>query len=463
MKRVLLIFFSIQCFSLFSQQIDNNVLTLEEFLGYVKKFHPLVKQANLKLDESQAKLLKARGAFDPKVEVDYDKKNFKNTNYYNKLNAAFKIPTWYGIEIKGKFEENSGAYLNPELNVPANGLYNVGVTVALAKNLLINERMATLKRAKLKVKQVEADNQLQVNEVLHKAIIAYFNWVKHYKNQQVYQSFLLNAHTRFDGIKRSFESGDKPAIDTLEAKIVIRNRKLSLEKASLDFIKSSLELSNYLWLDNNIPIEIQESVLPDVKTSETADHILELNNLYLERFSIAMHPKLLSLQNQYKNLEIDKRLKLNNLLPRVDFQYNFLTQEPLILNAYTDSNYKVGLGISMPLFLRKERGDLTLAKIKLKETEYKLTTTEIGLKNKRDQLLNASKSYTKQFDIVNNLVKDYTLLLTAEERKFDLGESSIFLINSRESKLIDVKLKAIDIEYGTLSLKADLFKFYALN
>jgi len=156
-------------------------------------------------------------------------------------------------------------------------------------------------------------------------------------------------------------------------------------------------------------------------------------------------------------------LKLNNLLPRVDFQYNFLTQEPLILNTYTDSNYKVGLGISMPLFLRKERGDLTLAKIKLKETEYKLTTTEIGLKNKRDQLLNASKSYTKQFDIVNNLVKDYTLLLTAEERKFDLGESSIFLINSRESKLIDVKLKAIDIEYGTLSLKADLFKFYALN
>ena len=35
----------------------------------------------------------------------------------------------------------------------------------------------------------------------------------------------------------------------------------------------------------------------------------------------------------------------------------------------------------------------------------------------------------------------------AEERKFTVGESSLFLINSRESKLIEARLKAIEIDY----------------
>ena len=30
----------------------------------------------------------------------YNTKEFKNTEYYDELNAAFKIPTWYGVEFK---------------------------------------------------------------------------------------------------------------------------------------------------------------------------------------------------------------------------------------------------------------------------------------------------------------------------------------------------------------------------
>jgi hypothetical protein len=52
----------------------------------------------------------ARGAFDPKIAVDFDKKT-KDTEYYSILNSSFKIPT-YGIEIKAGFEQNEGYYLN---------------------------------------------------------------------------------------------------------------------------------------------------------------------------------------------------------------------------------------------------------------------------------------------------------------------------------------------------------------
>ncbi len=89
-------------------------MSYNEYLGFVKKYHPLVKNANLEISKAQANLMMARGGFDPKLELDYNKKQFQGTEYYSILNSSFKIPTWYGIDIKAGFDENEGYYLNPQ-------------------------------------------------------------------------------------------------------------------------------------------------------------------------------------------------------------------------------------------------------------------------------------------------------------------------------------------------------------
>ena len=139
-------------------------------MDHVKQFHPIVKQANLVIDESQAQLMKSRGAFDPKFEVDYARKKFKSTEYYDRLNGIFKIPTWFGVELKGTFEQNTGDFLNPEAFVPEDGLYSAGVSVPLAEGLLINDRMALLKQAKLFREQAKADRDILVNNILYSRV-----------------------------------------------------------------------------------------------------------------------------------------------------------------------------------------------------------------------------------------------------------------------------------------------------
>ena len=47
---------------------------------------------------------------------------------------------------------------------------------------------------------------------------------------------------------------------------------------------------------------------------------------------------------------------------------------------------------------------------------------------------------SEQVQIIEKIVIDYETLVSAEERKFSLGESSLFLINTREQKLIDARL-----------------------
>ena len=452
------------CFSgLVSAQDSTSVMSLSEYLGYVKSFHPIVKQANLIINESEAKLMKARGAFDPKLEVDYDRKKFKNTEYYDRLNASFKIPTWFGVELKGNFEENTGDFLNPQAFIPEDGLYSAGVSVPVARGLLTNSRMAMLRQSRLYVKQAQVDRQLLVNNILYNATVTYFNWLKTYNEKGVYEDFLSNAEMRFIGIKKSFEVGDKPAIDTLEARIALNNRKLYLEKSRITFVKSSLELSNYLWLNANTPIEIKDRIIPDANTFDTIDLTLNTSNLDIESFDIENHPKLQSLDYKFQNLNIEKRLKLNNLLPQIDLQYNFLSQTPEVSRSFSTSAYKSGVNMSFPLFLRKERGDLKLAKIKLQDTKFEIQNTRVGLKNKINAISQELDSYIIQNDYTDTIVDDYSKMLSAEERKFFLGESSLFLVNSRESKLIDAKLKAIDIENSFFKTKAKLFNVLALS
>lgn len=452
------------CFSsLVHAQDSISVISLSEYLGYVKSFHPIVKQANLIISESEAKLMKSRGAFDPKLEVDYDRKKFKNTEYFDKLNASFKIPTWYGIELKGNFEENTGEFLNPEADVPEDGLYSAGISIPVARGLLTNKRMAMLKQSKLYVKQAQADRQLLVNSILYDATISYFNWLKTYSEKRVYEDFLTNAEMRFNGIKKSFEVGDKPAIDTLEARITLNDRKLNLEKSRIKFIKSSLELSNYLWLNNNTPIEIEDGIIPDINTFETIDTTLNTSGLDIESFNIENHPKLQSLDYKIQSLNIEKRLKTNNLLPQIDLQYNFLSETPEVARSFSTSAYKSGVNINFPLFLRKERADLRLAKIKIQDTEFEIKNTRVTLMNKIDAINQEIDSYVLQNDYTNVIVSDYAKMLTAEERKFFLGESSLFIVNSRESKLIDAKLKAIEIENSFFKTKANLFNVLALS
>ena len=79
------VFFKIPAFS---QDFNHEVLSFREYLGYVKKYHPLVSRANLEIDKAQAALMQARGGFDPKIELDFDTKQFKGTQYYSVLNSS---------------------------------------------------------------------------------------------------------------------------------------------------------------------------------------------------------------------------------------------------------------------------------------------------------------------------------------------------------------------------------------
>lgn len=59
----------------------------------------------------------------------------------------------------------------------------------------------------------------------------------------------------------------------------------------------------------------------------------------------------------------------------------------------------------------------------------------------RNEVIN----YWRQIDIATKNIDNYTKLLQAEQTRYLNGESSLFLINSRENKLIDAQEKILEL------------------
>ena len=218
-----------------------------------------------------------------------------------------------------------------------------------------------------------------------------------------------------------------------------------------------------MWIDDNIPVELNPDILPqDLNTTEV-DNILQTNLMVLEDYNINNHPKLRALNFKLDQLSIERRLKAEMLKPQLDLEYNFVNENVSNIDGYDIGEYTFGVYFKLPLFLRKERGDLNLAKAKVQQIELDLELVNTQLINKISQIENQILSYQRQVSASQDIANDNQALLVGEERKFSFGESSVFLLNQREIKFIEAQLKYIETFNKLLNSRAKLFNVLALE
>ena len=427
-------------------QQDSLLITYEQFLVQVYQYHPIAQQIRLKQQEAEAYLQKARGGFDPKLMAQWDNKQFDKKNYYQMLRSYLKVPIWAGIEAEAGYQYTNGTYLNPENKLPTPGQAYLGLKVPLLKGLWTNERQLALQQAKVLISANEAAIQSHLNNLLFEAGYAYWEWVQVYNSETIVQQSLINAQKQFEATKEAFIQGAQPAIDTLKAFIRIQDRQLLLNNTQLEVQNKVRTVSTYLWDEQQQPVQIPATAYP---VTLNRLNNLPLDNALLDN-SVAQlnqHPDVLAYQFKLQNLEFERRLKVNQLLPKLDLKYNFLSAEHVNFFKTTTStpvqNYKIGIQFSMPIFLRKERAALSLIKLKAQSLTYKLSDKRRTLQAKIENHFNTVQTFAQQTEGYYQMIDNYQTLLQAERVKLELGESSIFLVNTRENQLFEAQLKLV--------------------
>jgi outer membrane protein TolC len=126
------------------------------------------------------------------------------------------------------------------------------------------------------------------------------------------------------------------------------------------------------------------------------------------------------------------------------------------LNTLLFENYKFGINASFPLFLRSARGDLELVRLEMTSNQLKINQKQLEILNKVEALGKELEVTFQQVETNQAMVLNYQRLLDAENEKFRVGESSIFLLNTREQKLIEAQLKLLKLKTNYSKLKGKL-------
>lgn len=425
------------------------IVKVDEYMAIVGSYHPVARQASLLPQQARAELRIARGGFDPFLYSDYNSKTYDGTNYYSFFETAVKIPLWYGVEVKAGYDFAYGSYLNPESKLPGDGLGYLGINVPLGSNLVFDKRRAALRQAQVFQQASEQERLSQMNDLFLEALKAYYDWCYTYAEYNVYKQAVVAAEQRFVATLKSVQFGDRPAIDTTEALTQLQSRQLQLVDSRWRYINAALQVNNFMWQENGEPYPFDTLIVPAAPDSLFLTATLNLAAMEdLGARLRTFNPQLALYNLKLKQLDIERRLKIESLKPQFNLQYNLISNR---FNFQSDAGllftngYKFGMQFSMPLAFTQARGELRQTNLKIKQVNYEFNLKSQQLGNKLRGSFYELVALQQQATIYLQSVAGFKTLLDGEQRRFQNGESSLFLVNARETRYLDAQVKTAEL------------------
>ncbi|WP_373516024.1 TolC family protein [Persicitalea sp.] len=429
---------------------DSLVYTYRDFYEQILAHHPVIKLSDLVTESAQRELLIAKGGLDPSIQGTFDRKVYKAKKYFDRGDVFLKVPLWLGgADLKLGYDRNVGETLSDDVRTGPDGISYLGITVPIGRGLIIDNRRATLQQARVFQDLADADRVKMINKIILTAAKDYWNWFFSYRQYTLSIDFYELADVRYRATRQRAELGEAAAIDTVEALVTLQDRQVTLEQAVLELRNSRLLLSNHLWGADQVPLELPEDAVPQpsagrIVTPEELDQLLQLAR--------QRHPELIKFEFKRQQLRIDERLGREMLKPSLNLNasalYSGLTLDGTDTNtgfSNLGNNYKFMLDLYFPLFLRKERGKLQQVRIKQLQNDLDQKQVQREVFNEVNAAFNDVKTLEAQVRTQEAASRNQERLLEAEIVKFGIGESSLFLVNSRESKLNEFRVKVASL------------------
>lgn len=438
-------------------QLPDSVISfsIDEFYKIILAHHPVVKQARLLNELALQEIRLARGAFDPKLEFFWEKKEFQDKTYYDRMDGRVYFPSQFPVNPKIGWQQNRGSLLNPSETIPGDRQLYAGFEFPVGRGLITDERRAALQQAKLYQNIAEADQIKLINKILLSAAKDYWNWYHAYYNYRLINQGVTIASEIFRRVRVNALNGEAAPVDTVQAKITLQTRLVEQQEAILEFRNSGIMISNYLWDDAGEPLDLSLRVAPLLGPTDVALSLQTISSLTEQ--ARQNHPELVKFRNKIGQLQVDRQLAREWLKPRLDLNYSLLSQPSAPTRFDPLNDYKLGVDFSFPILLRKERSKLELTNIKIRGTEFEQTQTEREIVNEINAVFNEIVNTGVIIRQQGEMVDLYDRLLRAELLNLENGESDLFKINIQQEKLIQSQSKFLKMQSVYEKAKASLY------
>ncbi len=398
-----------------------NEVSFSEMREWLLANHPLAKTAEAVELRGPAELTKFRGALDPKVAVNYDRKDFKGTEYFDYGEAGLEWQSPFAVKIAGGFQAAEGTYLNAERTVPAAGQAYLAVKIPLLQGLLTDATRIGLQRGELAVERQRALAEVIRNELRYDLASRYLQWLFADAVLALNEEIEATLIIRLENYRQLLRQGDKAAVDTLEASVYLATQQQLVRQSEIELGLARQALAELYWplRENDRPVPLAEAFLTNLPVPGTVE----------------THPEIRELALGLADVSLQRDLKREQLKPELNLSYYLLGDGfslPETDGSPFTNAYKLGVTAKYPLLNRKARAGVELGELKVLESEAKLMAKTQAMATKATAYYTAAGRYATLLESGAALARQARALLAAERELFDLGESTLFLLNQRE-------------------------------
>ncbi len=440
---------------------STRALSFEEFYRVVTARHPVVRQARLLASIADGGVRQAQGAFDPTFTASWDRKALGGTEYYDYQEAALKIATPLGIDLKLGYERSEGRYISPDRRTPADGLLSAGISVPIGQRLVTDERRNALTQARALREYAEGERQAIVNKLLALAAKRYAEWYEAHRRRTLTAESVALATFRLDAVRRRVQQGDAAAIDTLEGRLELQRRTVQQLEATVDYRNATLRLEGFLWGDGGEPLRLDSLAVPSLAGLEPSP--VDSSRL-AGWLAIAeeRHPALRKARAKLQQSESERRFAAQQRwIPSAEVTYTPIADRHDGTEALGDAfggsdDAKWGATFKIPLLSLKERGKYVAARGKRDQERLEVAIVRRDIAIAVRNAANDVAALDSLLQLQSIVVTQARMLRDGEQRKFAAGESTLFLVNARDRQLVDEEAKRIALEAKYVSARAAL-------
>ena len=394
--------------------------------------------------------LAAEGAFDLVFKADgFDRVtgfwsgSVLNTELRQNLRST-------GGQVYGGYRVSDGTFpIYEDINFTNNGgEFKIGALFSLLRDRKIDGRRFRVEDTRLANAQAGLDVMLTRIGVQQQALNAYWRWLGAGQELVVYRDLLQIAKDRAVGLEEQVKRGAQPEIAVTENLQNIIRREILVQEAERNFTVAANALSFYLRAPSGDLVTPTLEQLPGdevLPQSEDLDAILEFERSEI----LASRPEL-----QILGVAIDRsrnkiRLGENDLKPNLDLNVELSRDVGRIAEggpSRDSTDTIIGFRFTVPFQRREARGRLQRAEAELRAARLQQQRVEDQITVELSNILVNLSAALRLAELATREVDQAEIMVDAERRRFSLGASDFFLVNVREERAADARIKAVRAE-----------------
>lgn len=422
-------------------------LTWEEVRDSVRRHHPPLIAAEARIQSAEGARLSSEGAFDLTLGTRVSGVFFGYYEY-GRLDVSLTQPTpFWGTTFFGGWRIGRGFarggipdYYRYDETFDG-GELRLGVQVPLWRDGPIDARRASLWRAEHGVRAASEDRDARRLRIELAATDAYVRWVAAGRRYAIALELLRLAEQRDAQVAARAAAGAIPAIEHLENRRAVLERRAALITARRALEQRAIGLSLYLRDERGEPLAVSPDRIPaHVEIDETIARSEDVD----VALAIEGRPELRRFAAQRRAAQVNVDLADNQLSPRVDLTVTGAVDvggpgvsDPLraieIQRALERPQLDAMLSVQVPLQFREARGRIDQARAELAslDADAELARDQVSLevRDARSAVRAASEAITlaAEAEVVALAVAE------AERVRFENGATSLLIVNLREA------------------------------